>query len=352
MLKAFRKERDLLTPLVVFQVRGSVAASGGHGPEELLRNRLSEWGLQAGVDYNTSDVVLAEVLELPGIVPAIEELEAEPADDGDEEREEAIEVVRIDETRVKVKTRAYDFILPYQVSGWKPRVFIQSQFYAGDSGSVSHKNIDQTSTSRTAVADILADARFVEYVDGAGYFSTLNRDLKHLLNMANTASFIQVRSAAIRLRRELQYVGFLTPLEVEHAIFRSGGSPAAVRKVLKMEGYSNSEVERSIADCTARGLVVVERGKLAVTAVRREVARRYLLLDVAARLGSAPATPSERLAGCLLVPGYGPFHGIKLDQLVIEAIHAAPALKDDLEQSKVMLADVRWLIEQGIAMSS
>lgn len=45
MLKAFKKERDLLTPLVVFQIRGSVAASGGHDPEELLRKRLSEWGL-------------------------------------------------------------------------------------------------------------------------------------------------------------------------------------------------------------------------------------------------------------------------------------------------------------------
>lgn len=296
--------------------------------------------------------MLTEVLKLMGIVPAIEEVEAEPADDGDEGRENAVEVVQIEETKVKVKTRAFDFILPYQVNGWQPRVFIQSQFYAGDSGSVSHKNIDQTSTSRTAVANILADARFVEYVDGAGYFSTLNRDLKHLLNMANTASFIQVRSAAVRLRRELQHIGFLTPLEVEHAIFRSGGSPASVRKILKVEGYANSEVERSIADCTARGLVVVVRGKFAVTADRRDVARRYLLLDVAARLGSAPATPAEKLAGCLLVPGYGPFHGIKLDQLVTEAIRAAPALNADLEQSKVMLADVRWLIEQGIAMSS
>ncbi|MBK8185711.1 MAG: hypothetical protein IPK63_23580 [Candidatus Competibacteraceae bacterium] len=352
MLKGFKKERDLLTPLVVFQVRGSVAASGGHDPEELLRTRLAEWGLQAGVDYNTSDVVLTEVLKLLGTTPVVEEVQAEPADDDDEEREKKVEVTQEEEGKVKVKTRAYDFILPYQVSGWKPKVFIQSQFYAGDSGSVSHKNVDQTSTSRKTVQDILANARFVEYVDGAGYFSTLNRDLKHLLNMTNTASFIQVRSAAVRLRRELQHVGFLTPLEVEHAIFRSDGSPAAVRKVLKDEGYADVEIERSIGDCARRGLVVTDRGKLTVTATRRDVARRYLLLDVAARLGAAPATPSEKLAGCLLVPGYGPFHGIKLDQLVTEAIRVAPSLKGDLDQSQIMLADIRWLCEQELAMSS
>jgi hypothetical protein len=193
----------------------------------------------------------------------------------------------------------------------------------------------------------------VEYVDGAGYFSTLNRDLKHLLNMTDTASFIQVRSAAIRLRRELQYVGFLTPLEVEHAIFRSDGSPAAVRKVLKDEEYADPEIERSIADCMTRGLVTAgKKGKLTVSTTRREVARRYLLLDAAARLSKPPATPSETLAGCLLVPGYGPFHGIKLDRLVTEAIRLAPALKADLDQSQLMLGDIRWLCEQGMAMSS
>lgn len=352
MLKGFKKERDLLAPLVAFQVRGSVAASGGHDPEELLRTRLAEWGLQAGVDYNTSDVVLTEVLKLLGKTPVVEEIEAEPADEEDEERE-GVEVTQEETGKVKVKTRAYDFILPYQVSGWKPRVFIQSQFYAGDSGSVSHKNVDQTSTSRRAVMAILRDARFVEYVDGAGYFSTLNRDLRHLLNMRDTASFIQVRSAAIRLRRELQHVGFLAPLEVEHAIFRSDGSRVAVRKVLKGEGYDNTEIDRSIQDCTTRGLVVAGRGgKVTVSAARRDVARRYLLLDVAARLGSAPATPAEKLTGCLLVPGYGPFHGIKLDQLVTEAIKVAPGLNPDLSQSKVMFTDIRWLCEQGLAMSS
>jgi len=162
-----------------------------------------------------------------------------------------------------------------------------------------------------------------------------------------------VRTAAIRLRRELQHVGFLTPLEVEHAIFRSDGSPTAVRKVLKDEGYTDAEIERSIADCSTRGLVTAdEKGKLTVSTARREVARRYLLLDVAARSGKSPATPDEKLTGCLLVSGYGPFHGIKLDQLVAEAIRVAPALKGDLDQSQIMLADIRWLCEQRIAMSS
>ena len=53
MLKPFSREKDLLSPLVIFQVRGSVAASGGHDPEEMLRTRMIEWGLEAETDFNT-----------------------------------------------------------------------------------------------------------------------------------------------------------------------------------------------------------------------------------------------------------------------------------------------------------
>ncbi len=189
-LKDVGKERDLLSPLVVFQVRGSVSASGGHEPEGILRGYLAEWGLEPDADYNLSDVVVSS-----------------PPQGG------AGAAAEIDQRRGK--TRAYDFVLPFRAAAWRSRIFIQCQFYAGDSGSVSHKNVDQTTSSRAAVRSSHPDALFVEYVDGAGYFSSLNGDLKTLLSMATTRAFFQVRSAPVKLRREVQRIGFLTPLEVE-----------------------------------------------------------------------------------------------------------------------------------------
>ena len=123
-LKQFKQgyERDLLSPIVVFKVRGSVSASGGHKPESMLRDHLTEWGLDPGVDFNRDDIVV----------------------DGGARK------------ATNEKTRAFDFVLPYRSPGWFPewqrRVFVQSQFYAGDSGSVSHKNVDQTATSRLRVS--------------------------------------------------------------------------------------------------------------------------------------------------------------------------------------------------------
>lgn len=317
MLREFDKHESLLTPLVVFQVRGSVSASGGHDPEDMLRERLREWGLESGVDFNLSDVVIAE--ETTG-------------------------------SRRK-KTRAYDFVLPFNAPNWSQRIFVQCQFYAGDSGSVSHKNVDQTSTSRAKVKSRFSNPIFVEYVDGAGYFSSLNGDLKNLLSMDDTASFFQIRSATIRLRRELQRIGFLCPIELEQAALRSDATEAGIKKVLREDGYSLQEINRSLKLCKERKVLNQRRGKWFLTSTRRALVRRYLLMDIAACLGSSPSAEEKKIVGSLLVPGYGPFHGIKIDELAKRAVELAPTCKKDWSSPQTILEDIRWLCEQGIAMS-
>lgn len=318
MLKTVGRERHLLAPIVVFQVRGSVSASGGHDPEGILRERMDEWGLAPGVDYNTSDVVVAAA--------------AKPA-------------------KAKEKTRAYDFVLPFRTPGWAQRLYVQCQFYAGDSGSVSHKNVDQTSSSRAAVLAKDSNALFIEFVDGAGYFSSLNGDLKTLLGMASTRSFFQVRSAPIRLRRELQGIGFLAPIEVGHAVYCTDGRATSVRARLRSEGYSVGEIERALGASEERGFVKQSPGgTFTVCPDRSEVVRRYLLLDIAARTGATLDGKRDELAGSVLIPGYGPFFGVKLDRLAAEAERLAPGLRQTWGSPRHFLADVRWLAERRFAM--
>ena len=324
-LKAFGKEKDFLGPLVAFKVRGSVAATGGHDPEALLRDRLIEWGLQPNVDFNTTDVPLATIKALVGIAKTAKGAK-------------------------KTKSRAYDFVLPYATVGKFRRVCVQSQFYAGDSGSVSHKNVDQTATSRTALRAVIPDAVLVEYVDGAGYFSSLNGDLEKLFEMDGT-EFSQIRSSPIRIRRELQHTGFLTPLDLQQAVFQtSRPTREGIAKVLKRDGYSTAEFTRALADAMERGLLVEEMGLLRPRQQDKDTVRRYSLLDVAAIAGSELHPDSDSMAGCLLVPGFGPFYGIKLDMLVREAKKMVPGLMAEINQSELLMADLRWLSEQRIAM--
>lgn len=289
----------LITPLVMFQVRGSVAASGGHEPEAILRRRMTEWGMVEEVDFNANDVILD--VEAGVIIET----------GGDVE----------DKTPERKKTRAYDFVLPFRTPNWYPRIFIQSQFYAGDSGSVSHKNVDQTATSRRNATTLLAKAWpnsekpvFLEYVDGAGYSASLNGDLKSLLSFDDTANFFQVRSAPIRLRRELQSIGFLTPLELAHAILKCSGSEAAVAVLLEKDGYPASEISRTFQVGVQKRLIELRAGKWMITEEFMPSVRRHLLLDLIACEGREYST-LDNVKGVALVPGYGPYHGLTLSEL-------------------------------------
>lgn len=320
-LKQFRKgyERNLLSPIVIFKVRGSVSASGGHKPEAILRSYLESWGLVPDEDFNLADVIV---------------------DGAGQGRDE--------------KTRAYDFVLPYRTPGWSPewqrRVMMQSQFYAGDSGSVSHKNVDQTKTSRDRVLQKFQGTRFVEYVDGAGYFSSLNSDLRKILAMETTHSFIQIRSAPIRLRRELQALGFVTPLEIEHALIQSSGDESEIGRALVTQGYHADEVRRAIAHATRHGVIRKNGTKLALCDDRREVVRRHLLLDVLSINGRDVQPDSAVSAASVLVSGHGAFFGLEMDKLVDVAIASAGELRDDISHSQTFAADIKALSQCGFTM--
>lgn len=311
----------LLNACTIFKVRGSVSATGGHITEELLREKLLSMGLQPNSDFNTNDVTIGE--------------------------EEIVE-----DGKRKKKTRAYDFILPYKIDNWepKPKLFIQSQFYAGDSGSVSHKVVDQTHSSRTFTLANYANARFVEYLDGAGYYASLRGDLKHMLAFDSTASFFQVKSILIRLRRELQHICFLTPIELEHAIITSEqGLKESVFHSLELDGYPKEEIERITLVCIELGYIsetIDKNGtKLIISVERSEITRRLLILDIAANYASTVSNEQRKSMKYLLVPGYGANYGIiesELTNLVCSIC------KQITISAPVFASDIEWLLDEGV----
>lgn len=314
-MKKFGRQRDLLAPIVAFKIRGSVMASGGHEPERLLRVLMEEWGLRPEVDFNTSDVV-------------------------------------VEGTGEGRKTRAYDFVLPYTTPGWPEnwhhRLFIQCQFYAGDSGSVSHKNVDQTRSSREEIKRTVNYPRFIEYVDGAGYFSSLNGDLRRLLAYGDTHGLIQIRTAPVRLRAYFDEVGFLSPLKLEQTVALGAKSRRGIRQRLQTEGFRPNEIERVMDDCLGRALLVQSGRSITLAPGRREIVRRYLLLDCAVH--HARPLDREQLAGKILVPGYGPFHGVDLDRLAQALTDLDSLFSAEYAHSPTLLSDLRQLAEKGYVM--
>lgn len=309
--------RYLLSSCTIFKVRGSVSASGGHITEDILREKLLSMGLRPDADFNTTDVTIGE--------------------------QEIVE-----NGKRKKKTRAYDFILPYKIDNWdpKPRIFIQSQFYAGDSGSVSHKVVDQTKSSRSFTLEKYENARFVEYLDGAGYYASLRGDLEHMLTFDNTASFFQVKSILVRLRRELQLIEFLTPIEFEHAIITSEtGRVDDVYNQLRLDGYPIEEIKRIASVCLASGYVEESAGKFSICEHRIDIARRLLILDVASNNSSKISDEQKNSQKYLLVPGFGANQGLLESHLTALVCSICKQINIT---APIFSNDIEWLLDDGV----
>src|SRR3989339_655953 len=261
---------EFLMPLIVYRVRGSVSASGGHEPEELLRDRMKEWGLLPNIDFNMADVII---------------------------------------------------------------------------GKQKEQNKTQTRASRTFTLSKYKKAQFVEYLDGAGYFGSLNGDLRSILSMKDTKEFFQTRTSVIKLRSLLQEIGFLTPLEVIHAWSLSNGNESQIRSFLLKEGYNNNEVERVIQECFRRNILNIKDGIIEVDAKLKEISRRYLLLDFIAHLGIK--FDKSKSKGTLIVPGFGPNFGVSLSSVADNIIPKSGIFGFLWAKNGLILKDIEFLTHQG-----
>lgn len=313
------RENALISSMVIFQSRGSITATQGHIPEEILRHYMTDWGLQEDLDYNKQDVELGDII-------------------GD------LQVGN------QLKKRKYDFIIPYKSRTEGSKIFIQCQFYAGDSGSVSHKVVDQTDSTREVTLRKFPDAVFVEYLDGAGYFSSLNGDLRKMLSKTTTRDFFQIRTAPLKLRRDLQDINFLMPLEIEHSIMRTDGTKNAIFKILLEDGYSGNEIESALnRSLSNKEIILSKEGIFSISQSRIDVARKYCILDIIANYGSP--IPIDKLVGVLLVPGFEIYWGLPQNDTIKLALKIFPILKSYWENIQCAFDDIQWLISKGFVIA-
>lgn len=301
--------KSLLSSIAIFQSRGSLTAKIGHLPEKILRSYMTDWGMKAGSDFNLDDI---NVYDLLGI--------AKPKNQ---------------------KIRKFDFIVPYLSKNTGKKLFVQSQFYAGDSGSVSHKVVDQTDASRLLTLKKYPQAVFVEYLDGAGYFSSLNGDLKKMLAKKTTKDFIQIRTAPLKFRRELQDIDFITPLEIEHVVLKGYTSEAEISEYLAKQGYNTDEISRSIDISKNGGILNYKAGDFSIQEGRKDIVFIYSLLDCIANYGHDINRNKEK--GVLCVPGYGKEWGMNQNTLLETFTKEFPNVE---MTAKDLLAKIQWLIDK------
>jgi hypothetical protein len=82
---------------------------------------------------------------------------------------------------------------------------------------------------------------------------------------------------------------------------------------------------------------------------RRSLVRRYFLLDVIAQHGRKADHKGE-LLGSIIIPGYGPFYGVRLTDLMTASLQLSPEFHNDWSRPEVIMEDINWLCDQRLAM--
>jgi hypothetical protein len=272
-----RRTEPILEVFATYQLRGSAAAISGHGPEARLRRLLSDLGMSMGVEYNENDVIPASIAN--GVLP-------------------------LPSGNTK-KTRAYDFVIPVRLPHIKRKIFIQSQIYAGDSGSVSHMNVDQIPLSRQHVRETFNDPIFLEYLDGAGYYTALAGDLKRILQMSDTQGFFQGRSAIFVLPKVFRHIGLLFPADLIgwFAKLRLTGNPLHQSfESFLLERYPPEEVHRVALASIDYGFDLSDPSLEYVQPNMLMISCALVLVDILALLSNLNYENDIRIPG---VPGTG-----------------------------------------------
>jgi hypothetical protein len=142
----------------------------------------------------------------------------------------------------------------------------------------------------------------------------------------------------------------LTPLEVTHAVSKAKGDLVETVKILRMEGYSEQEIDHVIGKAAALNVITVQAKSITISEAYIQLSRRYYLLDALANNGEE-FNPAEVITGALFVPGYSVRYGLRLAQLVDKISADAGWFAEEWKNAKTLfddiqfLADKRWLIQ-------
>ena len=192
---------SFLSIITSYQKQGSAASTRGRRAEEVCRELLIEFGLDANIDFNTSDVKVKTTL----INKLCKEFECENITK--KELEERTKMITEHKT-----TREFDLVLPLE----NPSIFIQSVFYTSDTGGVAHSTRDQLETENILIKETMKNlkpkCKQVGLIDGPGWYY-LWSDLIKTLDILD--DFFQLKTISIKLRSILHQNEIILPIDFE-----------------------------------------------------------------------------------------------------------------------------------------
>lgn len=158
--------------------------------------------------------------------------------------------------------------------------------------------------------------------------------------MDNTENFFQVRTFPIKLRQLLQAIGFLTPLELVHALVISDFNLKMTIKKLTKDGYSETEVKRVLQNAEKNILEPLNKNELSINDAFYKLSRRYFLLDCISYYGKDVTVSNKGIA---LIPGYGEYFGSKTSEVIGKVKKMGGKYYNDWQTPQILIEDLEFL---------
>lgn len=281
LLTLFKNDKEygkkFLEILSKFDSKGKQAQNRGKKAENIIKEKLIEWGLDESEDFNTSDL---------DVFDQISKKLQRDCDIGKIEQTIVNEKIKMMKKHIKENSdfkRLSDIVLYLN----NPSLLIQSIFYTSDVASIADATADELNDEQEliqkGIKDTGVDIKLIGLIDGPGLAITIS--FTRVLRILKAPDdFFQIRTASTKLRDLIRKSNNSTPLDIEIGVYSINGDLEVEEKDLleQLETMYGKDIEweKEITKWANRNKISKQGTKIGINSERRPIFGKYTVLDL------------------------------------------------------------------------
>ena len=268
--KDSKLKANFLSQLIKYDKKGAVANARGAKAEEILRDKLVEFGLERKIDFNTNDVSTKELV--------LKRLKSEIISSPKNKQQIQKQFDKI-QNKIFIK-RGADLVLFLE----DPAIIIQSSFYGSDTASIAAATRDENQLENELIEEankVIAQNPILHLglIDGVGFHSIDKKRYTGLL--VSVDDYFGIRTISTKLKRLLHSTQKTLPIDFEIILFLKG----KLKKQDLVKEFANFypipivKVEEELEKWKKRDKFSIVQNFFSIKQERQHIIPKYALLD-------------------------------------------------------------------------
>lgn len=268
--KEIQKIKNLGKILLQYAEKGANAEKSGESAEKIVQNKISNWGIKPGLDFNEKDEKLVSILERKlDVLKQANQISESEYKSGKQK------------LRNSQNKREYDLIITID----DPKIIAQIVFYNSNTGSEGKKKTNQNIDSTTLLDNVIPNRnkhlKNLVLIDGPGWIDMIGQLQK---NFEQADDFFQIRTIDTKLKNILNKLGLIFPIDIEMAILElnhrtyktSIKNIIDIMKVKHNKQWKGEEIRKQILAYYSKS---EDNDIVEIALTRIENAKKFLVLE-------------------------------------------------------------------------